>query len=119
MKRTSTLPYFPIDSGKDLIQFGGLPFEVTGLCHTLRLYYWENECSLPPKDWLIRRLRLKGKQVALLDQIVEDFFPDGVHEYLDQCWDNAMDRKRKNSENARRGHEQRKTKQIEETDEDF
>lgn len=119
MKRTTTLPYFPTDSGKDLVLYGGLPLEEVGLCHMLKLYYWENECKLPPKDYLTRRLRLRGKQVAMLDRVIDDLFPDGINEYLDLCWDNAMDRKQRNSENAKKGHEQRKSKRMEEDPSDF
>lgn len=113
MKRTTTLPFFTVDSGKALAQCGGLPLEEVGAMYMLMLYYWEHECRLPSKEWLTRRLRLKGKRAELFDRVIDEFFPDGVHEPLDLCWDNAMDTKRRNSENAKKGHENRKAKEQE------
>jgi hypothetical protein len=66
---------------------------------------------LPPKEWLTRRLRLKGRQVELFERVIDEFFPDGIHEHLDLCWDQAMITRRQNAENAKKGHEKRKAKE--------
>lgn len=109
MKRTSTLPYFQLDSGKVLLDCMGHTMEERGMLLTLMAMYWEGECRLPSKDTLIRKLSLKGaKAGALLDSVLEDFFPDGRHEGLDLCKANALKTSQSNSANAKKGHEQRR-----------
>lgn len=109
MKRTSTLPYFQLDSGKVLLDCMGLSWEERGMFLTLMAVYWEGECSLPTKDALKRKLSIKGaKAGALLDRVLEDSFPDGLHEGLDLCKANALQTSRTNSANAQKGHAQRR-----------
>ena len=109
MKRTSTLPYFQLDSGKVLMDCMGHTMEERGMLLTLMAVYWEGECRLPSKDTLKRKLSIKGaKAAALLDRVLEDFFPDGLHEGLDLCKENALQTSRTNSANAQKGHAQRK-----------
>jgi uncharacterized protein YdaU (DUF1376 family) len=113
MKRTTTLPYFMVDSGKALANCGGLPLEEVGAMFMLMLHYWEHDCHLPQREWLSRRLRLKGKRAVLFDQVIADFFPDGVNEHLDLCRNQALKIKQINSENAKKGHEKRTAKDEE------
>lgn len=109
MKRTSTLPYFQLDSGKVLLDCMGHTMEERGMLLTLMAVYWEGECRLPSRETLMRKLSIKGaKAGALLDSVLEDFFPDGLHEGLNLCKDNALQTSRTNSANAQKGHTQRK-----------
>ena len=109
MRRTSTLPYFQLDSGKVLMECMGHSMDERGMLFTLMAIYWEGECRLPSKDTLMRMLSIKGaKAGALLDRVLEDFFPGGLNEGLDLCKANALKTSQSNSANARRGHEQRR-----------
>ena len=109
MKRTSTLPYFQVDSGKLLMDLMGHSMEERGMLLTLMAMYWEGECRLPSKETLMRKLSIKGaKAGALLDRVLETFFPGGLNEGLDLCKANALKTSQSNSANARRGHEQRR-----------
>lgn len=119
MKRTTTLPYYQLDSGRFLNDSLGRTLEETGIYSMLLAIYWEHGCRLPAPEVLIRKLRLTKRQVALMENIIDEHFPGGINEHLDLCRDQAMKIKQQNSENARRGHEQRKAKQTEEADEDF
>jgi uncharacterized protein YdaU (DUF1376 family) len=72
MRRTSTLPYFQLDSGKVLMECMGHSMEERGMFLTLMAMYWEGECRLPSKESLIQKLSIKGaKASALLDRVLE------------------------------------------------
>lgn len=107
MKRTNTLPYFQLDSGQVLLASLGRSDEEMGLYLKLMAMYWEGDCRLPFRDTLVRKLGVKGKKLAVLELVLEDFFPDGVHEQLDLCRDIALKTSERQSANARKGHAQR------------
>ena len=128
MKRATTLPYFQVDSGKALLACMGRSHEEVGMYFLLMATYWENDCSLLPKDKLATKLGIRGKtKLATLENVITEFFPDGINEHLDLCRDNAMSRSKKNAENARKGHAQREKSQeisekpheVDSEDEDF
>lgn len=101
MKRTTTLPFFQVDSGQLLYESMGLSLEQMGIYILLMAMYWENECRLPPRENLVRKLKLSPKKAAIMDGVIETFFPDGIHTNLDQCKENALQTSRRNSENIR------------------
>ncbi len=108
MKRTSTLPYFQVDSGQVLLASMGRTHEEMGIYLMLLAMYWENDCRLPPKERLIAALQAKGKKKqALLEQVIAAFFPDGVNAHLDQCKANATTTSQRNAANAKKGHAKR------------
>lgn len=111
MKRTNTLPYFQVDSGQVLLHSMGRTHEEMGIYFMLQAMYWENDCRLPPMERLAAQLRLKGKKLALLEQVIGDFFPDGINDQLDLCRANAMKTSQRNSTNAKKGHESREKSQ--------
>lgn len=101
MKRTSTLPYFQLDSGKMLSECMGLSMEERGMYLSLMLLYWENDCRLYPRDALVKKLVLRSqKSKDLLATVIAEFFPDGVHARLDDCKANAERTSRQNSANV-------------------
>lgn len=107
MKRTNTLPYFQVDSGQVLLASMGRTHEEMGIYLMLQAMYWENDCRLPPRERLAGALRLKGKKLAVLEQVIDDFFPNGINEQLDLCKVNALKTSQRNSANAKKGHESR------------
>ena len=113
MKRTTTLPYYQLDSGRFLNDSLGRTLEETGIYSMLLAIYWEHGCRLPAPEVLTRKLRLNKRQVTLMWPIIDEHFPDGINEHLDLCRDQAMNVSRTNSANARKGHEQRKAKEHE------
>lgn len=107
MKRTNTLPYFQVDSGQVLLASMGRTDEEMGIYLKLMAMYWENNCQLPSRERLTKALQLRGRKLALLEQVIDDFFPDGINEQLDQCKDNALKISQRNAANASKGHESR------------
>ena len=101
MKRTNTLPFFQVDSGQLLYESKGQSLEQMGIYFLLKAMYWENECRLPPRETLVRKLKMTPKKAAVMDGVIETFFPDGVHTHLDQCRENALKTSVRNSENVR------------------
>lgn len=110
MKRTSTLPYFQLDSGQVLLASMGHTHEEMGLYLLLMATYWEGNCRLPSREDLARKLGMlrSPKKMALLDQVIDEFFPGGVNEPLDQCKANALKTSQRQSANAQKGHAQRR-----------
>lgn len=104
MKRTNTLPFFQVDSGQLLYDSMGQSLEQMGIYVLLMAMYWENECKLPPRENLVRKLKLSARKAAVMDEVIDTFFPDGIHANLDLCKENALQTSRRNAANARRGH---------------
>lgn len=111
MKRTSTLPYFQLDSGQVLLASMGHSHEEMGLYLLLLATYWEGDCRLPAREDLAKKLGMlrSPKKLALLDQVIDEFFPGGVNEQLDQCKANALKTSARQSANAQKGHTQRRS----------
>ena len=108
MKRTNTLPFFQVDSGQVLAASMGRSHEEMGIYFMLLVMYWENDCRLPSRERLVEALRLRGKKLAVLEKVLGIFFPDGIHEQLDLCKENALKTSLRQSANARKGHAQRR-----------
>lgn len=109
MKRTSTLPFFQVDSGKMNAEFMGLSMEERGMYVSLMLLYWENDCRLYSRESLVKKLGLRSqKGKDLLDSVIAEFFPDGTHVLLDACKENAEKTSKRQSANAQKGHSQRR-----------
>lgn len=89
----------------------GRSHEEMGVYFMLMAMYWENDCRLPSRERLAEALRLRGKKLAVLDKVIDLFFPDGVNEQLELCKTNALETSRRNSANARKGHAQREKSQ--------
>lgn len=106
MKRTNTLPFFQLDSGQVLLASMGRTDEEMGLYLKLMAIYWEGECRLPARDALIRKMGVKGKKLAVLELVLDDFFPDGIHVQLDQQKANALKTSLRNTANVRKRYEQ-------------
>lgn len=50
----------------------------------------------------IKKLKMKGKKLELLDQVIDEMFPGGVSTLLDQQRANALKTSVRNSANARK-----------------
>jgi len=88
----------------------GLSHEALGIYCLLQALYWENDCVLLQTDKLVRKLGLRGKtKLALLYEVLDEFFPEGKHAALDACMEQAMKLSRKQSERAAKGHAKRRT----------
>ena len=92
-----------------LVSCMGLTMEERGMYFTLMILYWEGECMLPARETLIKKLGIRGRRAeGILDNVLEEFFPDGIHEHLDLCRETALQTRRQNAANAQKGHEKRK-----------
>lgn len=100
MKRTNTLPFFQVDSGQLLYESMGMTLEQVGIYALLMAMYWENECRLPPRETLVRKLKMTPRKAVIMDGVIDTFFPDGVHTNLDQCRENALKTSARNSQNV-------------------
>ena len=109
MGTTTTIPYFKFDSGRFLSETMGFSSVEIGIYIQAMALYWERGCRLPALDVLKRSLRVTTrKEREALDLVIDTFFPDGIHEHLDRCLDEAQAFSRKQSAKATKGHEQRK-----------
>jgi uncharacterized protein YdaU (DUF1376 family) len=107
MNRPSTLPFFQVDSGQVITASLGRSLEDMGMYLMLQALYWEAGCRLPSRETLHKKLYIgnSGKKKVALESVLEEFFPDGIHEGLDHCRDKALEVSRKNAANAKKGHE--------------
>jgi len=105
MSRTSTIPYFPMDTGKFITDTIHLSNAQAGMYARLMALYWENDCNLPREEKIKKALDIRGKGATeALKLVLEEFFPNGHSELLDDCRANALKVSETNGKNRKEGH---------------
>lgn len=117
--RTTTIPYFKLDTGRFLADTSGFSAAHIGYYSQLLVHYWEKDGNLPPLSSLKRKLYVNtDEQAKILEEVLAEFFPDDKSDYLDSCLKEVKEAREKQAANGRASAAARRAKAEEKTDEE-
>lgn len=105
-KKSDRFAWFKMDAGLFFMETAGLSATHVGIYIRLMNFYWTGGCALPDDMKLLKRrvgVTTEAEEWAF-QEIMDEFFPGGRHEYLDSYRAEVETNSRMQSEKALRRH---------------